>query len=125
VECIFSDTLNRELLELMREAGCTFLVFGIESGSQKIMDTIKKGITADKVRTAAKLTSEMGIGTFASFILGLPGETPETAQESVALAREIFEGYGVQYGFHFLSPFPGTEVYEEAKKFGIRLLTKN
>jgi len=119
------DTLTRELLELMREAGCTFLVFGIESGSQKIMDTIKKGITPDKVRTAARLTSEVGIDSFASFILGLPGETADTVQESVQLAREIFEGYGVQYGFHFLAPFPGTEVYEERERFGIRLLTSN
>ena len=119
------DTLNREMLELMREAGCTFLVFGIESGDQDILNTIKKGITPEKVRNAVKLTSEAGIKSFASFILGLPGESPEAARTSLALAREVFEGYGVQYGFHFLSPFPGTEVYEEAEKFGIRLTTRD
>ncbi len=119
------DTLTGELLELMREAGCTFLVFGIESGSQEILDTIKKGITLEKVRSAAKLTSAAGIKSFASFILGLPGETPETAHRTRALARELFEGYGIQYGFHFLSPFPGTEVYDKADEFGVRILTRN
>ncbi len=119
------DTLNRELLELMREAGCNFIVFGIESGSQDILDTIKKGITLEKIRAAVKLTSAAKINSFASFILGLPGETPETARMTVALARELFEGYGVQYGFHFLSPFPGTEVYEKADDYGIRVLTQN
>ncbi len=119
------DTLNAELLDLMRNAGCTFLVFGVESGSQQIMDNIKKGITVDKVRNAVKLTVAAGIGSFASFILGLPGETPSTARTSLALAREMFEAYGVQYGFHFLSPFPGTEVYDEAEKLGIRITTSN
>jgi len=119
------DTLNRELLESMREAGCTFLVFGIESGSQEVLNTIKKGITLEEIRTAAKLTSAAGIKSFASFILGLPGETPEAANRTLALARELFETYGIQYGFHFLSPFPGTEVYEEADRFGIRILTQN
>lgn len=119
------DTLNAELLDLMRQAGCTFLVFGIESGSQEVLDTSKKGISLDKVRAAAKLTSAAGIGSFASFILGLPGETAESANRTLSFARELFEGYGIQYGFHFLAPFPGTEVFEEAEKFGIRMLTGN
>jgi len=119
------DTLNEDLLNLMRDAGCTFLVFGVESGSQQVMDNIKKGITVEKVRTAVRLTAAAGIGSFASFILGLPGETPDTARASLALAREMFETYGIQYGFHFLSPFPGTEVYEEAEKFGIRITTSD
>ena len=87
------DTLDRDTLELMREAGCTFLVFGIESGSQEILNTIKKGITPEKVRNGIKLTSEVGIRSFASFVLGLPGETPKTAYESLALARDLFENY--------------------------------
>jgi len=119
------DTLDRDTLELMREAGCTFLVFGIESGSQEILNTIKKGITPGKVRNGIKLTSEVGIRSFASFVLGLPGETPKTAYESLALARDLFENYGVQYGFHFLSPLPGTELFEEPERFGLRIFTKN
>jgi len=119
------DTLNRDILELMREAGCTFLVFGIESGNQEILDTIRKGITVEKVRSGIQLTSTVGISSFASFVLGLPGETAETAHQSLALARELFEGYGVQYGFHFLSPLPGTELFEESDKFGLQIFTRN
>lgn len=119
------DTLTPDIVDLMRQAGCTFLVFGVESGNQQVMDNIKKGITVEKVRHAVKMTSSAGIKSFASFILGLPGETPETARDTLSLAREIFEAYGIQYGFHYLAPFPGTEVYEQARQMGIRLTTRD
>jgi hypothetical protein len=71
------------------------------------------------------MATEAGIGSFASFILGLPGETPERARETLALAMELAERWGTQYGFHYLSPFPGTELFEQAEKLGIRFLTRN
>ena len=119
------DTVTRDLLEIMKEAGCTYLLFGVESGSQQILNTIKKGITVDAVRKGVKVTTEAGIEVFASFILGLPGESPETARESVALAAELRSEYGAKYGFHLLSPLPGTELYEKAEDYGLRILTRN
>jgi hypothetical protein len=61
----------------------------------------------------------------ASFILGLPGEDPETASQTVGLAKELFDTYKVSYGFHLLAPMPGTEVRERADEYGIRILTDN
>jgi anaerobic magnesium-protoporphyrin IX monomethyl ester cyclase len=124
---IFSrvDTLTRELLGLMREAGCTCMLFGVESGNQEVLNCIKKGITPEKVRNGVRMATEAGIGTFASFILGLPGETPERARETEGLATELSERWGTLYGFHYLSPFPGTELFDQARKLGIRVLTRN
>jgi anaerobic magnesium-protoporphyrin IX monomethyl ester cyclase len=124
---IFSrvDTLTPELLNLMREAGCTCMLFGVESGNEEVLRNIKKGITPDKVRNGVKLATEAGIGSFASFILGLPGETPERARETLTFAMELSERWGTQYGFHYLSPFPGTELFEQAKELGIRILSRN
>ena len=124
---IFSrvDTLTRELLDLMREAGCTCMLFGVESGNQEVLNCIKKGITPEKVRNGVRMATEAGIGTFASFILGLPGETPERALETEGLATELSERWGTLYGFHYLSPFPGTELFDQARKLGIRFLTRN
>ncbi len=124
---IFSrvDTLTPELLNLMREAGCTCMLFGVESGNEEVLKNIKKGITPDKVRNGVKLATEAGIGSFASFILGLPGETPERARETLTFAMELSERWGTQYGFHYLSPFPGTELFEQAKELGIRILSRN
>lgn len=124
---IFSrvDTLTPELLDLMREAGCTCMLFGVESGNEDVLRNIKKGITPDKVRNGVKMATEAGIGSFASFILGLPGETPEKARETLSFAMELSERWGTQYGFHYLSPFPGTELFERARELGIRILTRN
>jgi len=119
------DTITRDLVEVMHEAGCTYLLFGVESGSEQILKTINKGITVDDVRRGTKLTTEAGIKVFASFILGLPGESPETARQSVDLAQELRREYGSLYGFHLLSPLPGTELYEKADEYGLRILTRN
>jgi len=119
------DTINEDLLKIMREAGCYYICFGIESGSQEILNTIKKGITLDEAKRAVRLSAEAGMGMLLSFILGLPGETPETARQTVALAREFRDEYGVNFGFHLLAPLPGTEMREKADEYGIRILTSD
>jgi len=63
--------------------------------------------------------SRRGISPFGSFILGLPGETRETMEETISFAQ----GLGIPYGFHLLSPFPGTRVRERAAEFGLKILT--
>ncbi len=113
------DTVNRELLRTMKQAGCFELVFGVESGNQEILDSVKKKITLDKVKEAVALTREAGMTAFASFILGLPGETKDTMRRTYSLARQL----GVPYTFHVLAPFPGTEVRDNADEYGITVLT--
>jgi radical SAM superfamily enzyme YgiQ (UPF0313 family) len=113
------DTVTPEILKAMAEAGCTDILYGVESGSQEILDRIGKRITLEQVRKAVRMGEEAGIRIFASFILGLPGETRETLQATAQFARSL----GCQYGFHVLSPFPGTRVREEAAQMGIRILS--
>jgi anaerobic magnesium-protoporphyrin IX monomethyl ester cyclase len=119
------DTINPRMLRTMRDAGCNWVCFGLESGSQKILDTIKKRITTEKSREGIRMATESGLNVLASFILGLPGEDPETAGQTVGLAKELFDTYKVSYGFHLLAPMPGTEVRERADEYGIRILTHN
>ena len=118
---IFSraDTVNAELLHRMRQAGCNWMLYGVESGSQKILDTVKKKITLDKIREGVQLAKEADIKVMASFIIGLPGETRETLRESIQFAVEL----NTTWGFNVLSPFPGTEVRENAQDYGIDILT--
>ena len=113
------DTINRQLLRKMKQAGCSDLVYGVESGNQEILDRVKKKITLKKVREAVALTKEMGMTAFASFILGLPGETKDTMRRSYDFVRQL----GTPYAFHVLAPFPGTEVREKAEEYGITVLT--
>jgi radical SAM superfamily enzyme YgiQ (UPF0313 family) len=105
----------------MKQAGCTWLLYGVESGNQEILDTIKKKITLDKIKDAVEMAKEAGIGILASFIIGLPGETAETLKQTMQFAR----GLGASYGFNVLSPFPGTEVREKAAEYGIEILTSD
>jgi anaerobic magnesium-protoporphyrin IX monomethyl ester cyclase len=119
------DTVTEDLAQLMKRAGCEWMLFGIESADEEILKTIRKGITPDGVWRGVKIAAEAGIGVFNSFILGLPGESWDTALKSMAFADELYRKYGAKYGFHILSPLPGTELYERAKDYGLRILSQN
>jgi len=113
------DTVNPEILRKMKDAGCTWISYGVESGNQQILDKVEKKITLEKIRYGVKLAKEAGINVLSSFILGLPGETRETLEETVNFAEEL----ETLYGFHVLAPCPGTKVREKAKEYGIEILT--
>ncbi|MDD5643412.1 MAG: glycosyltransferase, partial [Syntrophales bacterium] len=83
------DSLDRDLLALMRQAGLTALYFGVESGSQKILDLLKKGITPGQTRAAFRWCHELGINTAASVIVGVPGETLKDLNDTLSLLQEI------------------------------------
>jgi radical SAM superfamily enzyme YgiQ (UPF0313 family) len=120
-----ADTVTTDILTKMKQAGCSWLLYGAESASPEILKTIKKGTTPDDIRRGTKLSTEAGIGVFNSFIFGLPGESPETARQSLDFAAELNRDYDAKYGFHLLSPLPGTELYERPKDYGLRILTRN
>ncbi len=119
------DRISEELAQLMNRAGCEWMLFGVESADEEILKTIKKGITPEGVKRGVKIASEAGINVFNSFILGLPGESRDTAHRSLAFGDELYHKYGAKYGFHMLAPLPGTEIYERAKDYGIRILSRN
>lgn len=113
------NTVDSEVLGIMREAGCDTVSFGIESGNAEMLKRIKKGITLDQAVKAVQACKESGIYAHASFMIGLPGESPETIADSSAFAEKL----GIDYGFHLLAPFPGTTLREEKDKYDIELLT--
>ncbi|MDY6907995.1 MAG: radical SAM protein [Chloroflexota bacterium] len=119
------DTITPDMARAMKEAGCVCVLFGIESADEGILKTINKGITVDQVRAGVGTAREAGLNVFNSFIMGLPGETPETARHSMAFARELNRDYGANFGFHILAPLPGTALYDEAERFGLRILTRD
>jgi radical SAM superfamily enzyme YgiQ (UPF0313 family) len=118
------DTVSPEILERMHAAGCEAVSFGIESGNPEILKTIRKGIQLDQAVRAVRMCRTAGIAPHASFILGLPGETPETLQETMAFGKRL-EKEGLCYGYHLLAPFPGTEVHSRAGAYGLKILTEN
>ena len=111
--------MDRETLKLMKEAGCDSISFGVETGNPEMLRIIQKRITREQVREAVDLCKETGIIAHTSFIVGLPGETPETLKETSEFAASL----GSLYGYHFLAPFPGTTVREEVDKYDLEILT--
>ena len=118
------DTVSRPALERMKQAGCTAVSFGVESGSPEILKTIKKGITLDQVVHAVSMCNDIGVTPQASFILGLPGETLQTLQQTVAFAEHL-KSLGVLHGYHLLAPFPGTDVRENSQDYDIQIMSND
>jgi radical SAM superfamily enzyme YgiQ (UPF0313 family) len=119
------DTITPEIVQTMADAGCQAICFGVESGNQEVLDLIKKNSNLAKVKEAMRMAQDAGICALASFIVGLPGETEETLRKTVEFAEELKHEFGSLYGFHILSPFPGTEVREKAAEYGLEILNSD
>ncbi len=102
-----------ELLRRMREAGCYYIFFGLESADDTTLKMIKKGITVEQMRNAIKWTKQAGIIPVGAFIIGLPGDTEEHVFRAIRLAEEL-DLYSVT--FPIAVPFPGTELRAMALK---------
>ncbi len=110
------DWADLELLKLMKKAGLRQVMYGIESGDQGILDTIRKQTTIEKIRTANRWTKEAGIEVRAAFIFGNPGETEETMKKTIDFAIELDPDVAI---FNVVIPNPGTQMYEWAVKNGV------
>ncbi len=109
------DHADEELFRRLRAAGCHMLEFGIESGSQKILDNLKKGITVQQIRDAFRLAHKAGVETKALLMLGNPGETVGTIKETIRLLREIKPTYTVAA---LLAVMPSTKICDEMLSHG-------
>ena len=113
--CTSRVTTDYETLKAMREAGCRLLIVGYESGDQQILKNIKKGATVERAQQFTKDAHKLGLVIHGDFILGLPGETRETIQKTIAFAKELdVETIQVSVAH----AYPGTELYDFAVKNG-------
>lgn len=113
--CARVDIVNKEMLVLMKRAGCWQIEYGIESGSEKVLALMKKRARLDQVRRALRWTKEAGIETRGNFIFGFLGETRETLEETIRFALELDLDLFQQ---SFLTPYPGSEIYRYAEEYG-------
>ena len=119
--CTRADLVNYEMLKIMKKAGMKEIAIGIETGSETILKNIKKGVSLDAIRQVAKWCKELKILFYGLAIIGLPGETKETIEETIKFIKEIDPFYTQ---FCFAVPFPNTDMYEYYEKNGF-LLTKD
>jgi hopanoid biosynthesis associated radical SAM protein HpnJ len=113
--CTSRVTTDFETLKAMKEAGCRLLIVGYESGDQQILKNIKKGATVERARQFTKDCHKLGLVVHGDFIMGLPGETHETINNTIAFAKELdVETIQVSVAH----AYPGTELYDYAVKNG-------
>lgn len=111
------DCVNKEMLTWMKKAGCFKVVYGVESGSEEILKTINKGFTTEQVREAFKVTQEVGLQAQPLLMVGNPGESEQTIDDTIELMKEI---KAVDCGGVGLTCiFPNTPLHELAKSKGI------
>ncbi len=115
------DSVTPELLKIMVEAGCTTVLFGVESFSQKVLDTIGKQYKVEDAKRALMWAREAGILSQVTLVLGLPGEDDETFNETLSFIKEFKPKAAWAF---FLSPYPGTEIYTNPEKFDIKILNR-
>ncbi|MBU0714505.1 MAG: B12-binding domain-containing radical SAM protein [Verrucomicrobia bacterium] len=100
------NLIDAELLRMAKAAGFWLIFYGVENGNQAMLDAMGKGLTLEEIRRAFRLTHEAGLETKASFMIGMPGETEDTVEESICLWRELDP---LAAGVGPAIPFPGTE----------------
>jgi radical SAM superfamily enzyme YgiQ (UPF0313 family) len=109
------DFVDQEMLRLMGQAGCRWISWGIESGSEKVLRRARKGIDLEQVKRALRWSKEAGIHNWGYFIIGLPGETEETIQETVCFAKQLPLDLVL---FHIAAPYPGSPLFFEVAERG-------
>jgi len=114
-ECVWlsetrADRLDAETCQLMYDGGCRRVLMGIESGSDLLLGNVNKTLKTSKVREGVAFAHAAGIQTVGLFMLGLPGETPETSQETIDFAIELDLDFAK---FAVTVPFPGSKLFED------------
>jgi radical SAM superfamily enzyme YgiQ (UPF0313 family) len=101
--------VDKELLRRIKQAGSYAIAYGIESASPEIINTLSKDITLEQVEKAVHASSEVGLQTIGYFMIGSPGESPETISQTIQFAKKLKLDFAQ---FSVTTPFPGTELYD-------------
>ncbi len=109
------DFVDQEMLRLMGRAGCRWISWGIESGNQEVLKRVRKGIDLERVKQSLRWSKEAGIHNWGYFIIGLPGETEETIQETIRFSKQLPLDLVL---FHIAAPYPGSPLFFEVVEQG-------
>ncbi|MCX6821052.1 MAG: radical SAM protein [Candidatus Aenigmarchaeota archaeon] len=107
-----ADAVDEVLLKKMKEAGCEVVHFGVETGSQKVLESINKRVTFKQVEAAVRAAERAGMRTVAFFMFGLPGESEADMDETIEFAKKLNPTYA---SFNVATPYPGTAFFESVK----------
>jgi radical SAM superfamily enzyme YgiQ (UPF0313 family) len=117
-----ADKITPSFLEKFKQAGGDYIAYGVESGSQEVLDRIPKAITLDQIKRTIELTKKAKIRVAGFFMFGLLGDTPETMQQTIDFAKELDLDIAV---FNILAPYPGTRLWQIIHEREGKILIEN
>jgi radical SAM superfamily enzyme YgiQ (UPF0313 family) len=110
------ETVNKEILDELAEAGCRHITYGVESGSERVRrEIMKRWASNQRFRDVFSWTKEVGIMPTANYIIGTPGETVAEMQETIMLHHEL---QPVDFGYFVYYPYPGTDLFQTCRENG-------
>ena len=110
------DTVDAEIIQQLKSAGCQGIHYGIEAGTSKVLRNLKKGINIEQAKVVFKKTKKYGVRVLAYFMIGNPGETAEDIEITFQVMKDLNPDY---VHLTILTPFPGTEIYSNALERGV------
>ena len=120
-----ANYLKGGIISDLASNGCDIVSMGVESGSDEVLDRCSKGQRTETIRKAVTELNNYGIKSKGFYVIGLPGETEKTARQTIDFSREL-KGLGmVEQSFYPLCPFPGTAIWTNPEKYGIRILDRD
>lgn len=113
------DLIDEDILFTLHNSGCKVICLGLESGDDQILKNIQKGATVQKARDAVRMVHEAKMKVKGFFIIGLPGETEETANKTIEFAKELNVDY---VDFYPYTPYPSTPIWDNPEKYNLEVI---
>jgi anaerobic magnesium-protoporphyrin IX monomethyl ester cyclase len=120
-----ANYMDERLVRVLAHSGLDIASMGVESGNPEILSKVGKNQTKEQIVDAVKLCKDYGVKTKGFFIIGLPGETEQTATQTLEFARQLRQEGMIYQDVYPLVPFPGTDIWNNPQKYGIRIIDKD
>lgn len=115
------DIMTKEMLAKMKKAGLKTIQFGVEAGSQQMLDCLKKNVTMEQIRNVFQWANDLNISTASCLIIGQPFDTQDTVRDTINFAKEL-RHLGARVVFSICTPFPGTYIWDHVKELGLEMV---
>jgi radical SAM superfamily enzyme YgiQ (UPF0313 family) len=120
-----ANSLDEEIVKHLKDSGCSWIGLGIESGSNERLKDVKKHMTTEDNLKAVKLLTKYGIKSKGFFMFGLPNETIDDATKTIEFSQQLKREGLTSADFYIMTPFPGTDVWNNPDKFGIEIIDRD
>lgn len=120
-----ADLVDEKILGIMKDGNCKLIKYGAETANQHLLDLIRKGIKVEQVTKSCEMAKDAGLGVLLYYMVGLPDESAETAEKTVAFAEDLFRRKLIDLvEYYITTPYPGTDLYQNPERYNLEIIGK-